>query len=105
MMERALVAAGAMMLIAAPAFAASWTETSTTGYAVATPVTPPPLVVVAPPPAPDQVWVPGQWRRAPVWVAGHWRQDAAHATYVWVQGHYVEPAQLAWVPGHWVPRY
>jgi hypothetical protein len=110
-MRRALLAAGAALVIAGPAFAAGdvtiekETTTTTTkelpesGSTVSTVIVapdppPPPRPEIAPPaPGPGLAWVPGHWS---------WGPDT-HA-YVWSPGEYREPprAHGAWLPGAWI---
>ena len=112
-MWRALITAGAVIALTAPAFAAETTTTiekrtitrdvvtdvPESGSTVSTttiiaPIKPPPprVETVAPPPYPAAVWEPGHWR----WMPG--RQD-----YDWVTGTYLQAPRehAAWVPGHW----
>src|SRR2546421_673691 len=95
-MRGLLVAAGAVLLFTAPAFAQTSTtiiekKTTTTempapsaGSTVSTTIiapTPPPaprVEVQPPPPGPRMVWVPGHWG---------WERDQ----YVWLGGKYMEP--------------
>jgi hypothetical protein len=108
-MRRLLVAAGAVLLFTAPAFAQSsvTVEKKTTitkeepsvGSTVSTTIiapNPPPAPRVEtppPPPGPRMVWTPGHWT---------WERDK----YVWLGGKYVEPPRehAAWVAGRWVQR-
>ena len=110
-MTRLLVAAGAVLLFTAPAFAQTSTtiiEKKTTitetpapsaGSTVPTTIiapTPPPaprFEPLPPPPSPRVVWVPGHWS---------WERDQ----YAWVGGKYMEPPreQAAWVAGRWVEQ-
>jgi len=110
-MRRLLVAAGAVLLFTAPAFAQSSVtvekkttitkEEPTVGSTVSTTIiapSPPPAPRVEappPPPGPRMVWVPGHWS---------WERDKA--TYVWMGGKYMEPPRehAAWVPGRWSQR-
>lgn len=125
-MRRALLAAGAALIIAGPAFAASdvtieketttktitkdLPETTTTitkdipesGSTVSTvivaPNPPPPLRAEIPPPPPG----PGV-----AWIAGRWSWSPDTHTYVWSPGEYREPprAHAAWLPGRWIPGH
>jgi hypothetical protein len=113
-MKRALIAAGAVLIFAAPALADSWTiekDTTTTsssssvvpqsGSTVSTVViapTPPPpprIVAAPPPPGPGVAWMPG-----------HWMWNPATQDYAWAHGRYAEPPRVgvAWRPGHWIER-
>ena len=113
-MKRALLAAGAVLLVSAPAFAQSSSVTiekrsystststvpevgSTTSTVVIAPQAPPPPKVVTPPPPPG----PGV-----AWIPGHWMWRPAQATFVWINGRYAEPPHVhaAWVPGRWAQR-
>ncbi len=104
-----MLAAGAVALLAAPAFAADVTiekkETTVTkqvpesGSTVSTtiiaPTAPPSAQVETPPPppAPTAVWVPG-----------HWLWNPERQTFIWGHGKFLEPphAHAAWVPGTWL---
>lgn len=108
-MRRALFAAGAVLILTAPAFADQLTiekrtitrETPASGSTVSTeiiapdPPPPPQAEVPPPPPGPGVAWIPGHWGWQP---AGH--------TYAWVHGSYREPprAEAHWVPGRFVER-
>jgi YXWGXW repeat-containing protein len=111
-MRRALLAAGAIVVLAAPAFAQSssvtvekrtWTETktvpevgSTVSTVVIAPKPPPaPRVEAPPPPPPGEAWVPG-----------HWAWNSGTVAYVWTPGHFARPPRVhaAWMPGHWAQR-
>jgi hypothetical protein len=111
-MKRLLLTAGAVLVMAAPAFAADvtiekrTTTTTTTeepksGSTVSTvviaPNPPPPPRAEAPPPPPGP---------AVVWVGGRWSWEPGARNYVWIPGKYLEPprAHAAWVPGHWAKR-
>jgi hypothetical protein len=115
-MRRALLLAGAALIVAGPAFAASdvtiekntTTTTTTTkdipesGSTVSTvvvaPNPPPPPRVEMPPPPPG----PGV-----VWIKGHWGWSPDTHTYVWSPGIYREPPRehAAWLPGNWIPGH
>lgn len=106
-MRRVLLAASAVLVMAAPAFADEVTiekktitreepqSGSTVSTVVVAPTPPPPPRAEAPPPPPGP---------AVVWTAGHWSWNPDTHTYVWVAGRYLEPprAHAAWVPGNWV---
>ncbi len=114
-MRRALIAAGAALILGAPAFAQDVTiekktttttteiikEVPETGSTVSTviiaPRPPPALQVEIPPPPPGP---------AMVWTAGRWSWNPDTQTYGWVRGKYLEPPRVhaAWVPGHWTQR-
>jgi hypothetical protein len=109
-MWRALIAAGAIAALTAPAFAAEETITiekrtitkdvvvpesgSTVTTTVIAPIAPPPPRVEAPPPPPGP---------AVVWTPGHWLWAPGQQTYVWVGGGYIDPPRphAAWIPGRW----
>jgi hypothetical protein len=112
-MRRALLAAGAVVLFAAPALAdeltvdkktvttTTTTRTPEVGSTVSTVIIaptppPPPRVEVPPPvPGPDMAWIPG-----------HWRWSRGGQNYVWDDGRYAEPprARAAWMAGHFERR-
>ena len=110
-MRRLFVAAGALLVLSAPAFAqtstttiekrTTTTEAPSAGSTVSTTIiapTPPPAPRVEtppPPPGPRMVWTPGHWS---------WERDKA--TYVWMGGKYMEPPRehAAWVAGRWMQR-
>ncbi len=109
-MKRALLTAGAILILAAPAFAQSTTTIekktitkdipesgSTVSTVVVAPNPPPPLRAESPPPppSPNMVWTAGRWT---------WKPEVRE--YTWAPGKYMEPPrpQAAWVPGRWVQR-
>ncbi len=109
-MKRALLTAGAILILAAPAFAQSTTTIekktitkdipesgSTVSTVVVAPNPPPPPRAEAPPPpaGPEMVWTEGHW---------NWKSDARD--FVWAEGKYVMPPRprAAWMPGRWVQR-
>lgn len=111
-MRRALLAAGAVLIFAAPALAdevtidkktTTTTTTTTPAYGstestvVLAPVAPPPVRVEAPPPVPG----PGM-----AWIPGHWVWRGEDRGYVWLHGRYAEPprARAAWIAGRFVQR-
>ena len=109
-MKRALLVAGAVALLAAPAFAESSSvtiekHTVTTSKTVPQSGSTVSTVVVAPsPPPPPRVEAPpGPPNPQMVWMQGHWSWNPDTRGYVWVHGKYAEPPHLhaAWVPGHW----
>ena len=96
-MWRALITAGAIIALTAPAFAAETTTTiekrtitrdvvpesgSTVTTTVIAPNPPPAPRVETPPPPPGP---------AVVWTPGHWQWTPGPQTYVWVGGRYIEP--------------
>jgi len=116
-MKRALLAAGAALIFAAPAFADDVViEKRTTTTTTTKEVAPEPsvsgstvsTVVIAPdqPPVPRVEVRPAPPGPSVVWVGGNWRWAPAEKNFVWVPGRYVEPprAQAAWVPGRWMHR-
>jgi hypothetical protein len=108
-MMRPLVVAGAILWLAAPAFAQSTTTIekktitkeevpgagSTVSTTIIAPTAPPApqAETPPPPPGPRMVWTPGHWG---------WERDK----YSWVAGKYLEPPpeHAAWAPGRWVQR-
>src|SRR5690348_8269275 len=111
-MRGLLVAAGAVLLFTAPAFAQTSTTTTiekrttttempapSAGSTVSTTIiapTPPPaprVETLPPPPGPRMVWVPGHCC---------WERDQ----YVWLDGRYMEPPRehAAWTAGRWVEQ-
>jgi len=109
-MKRALHTAGAILVLAAPAFAQSSVTIekktitkevpesgSTVSTVVVAPNPPPPPRAEAPPPppGPEMVWTEGHWS---------WKSDARD--FVWAEGKYVMPPRprAAWMPGRWVQR-
>ena len=108
-MKKILLAAGAAVLLSAPAFADEVTiekktitrdvpesgSTVTTEIIAPNPPPPPRVEVRTAPPAPDVAWV-----------AGHWRWDPGAQNYIWVAGRYLAPprAHAEWVPGRFVQR-
>ena len=109
-MRRALLTAGAILILAAPAIAADEVtiekktitrEAPESGSTVSTVIvapTPPPAPraeAPPPPPSPEMVWMPGHWR---------WAPDARN--HVWVEGKYAVPPRprAAWLPGRWMQR-
>jgi hypothetical protein len=110
-MMRALMIAGAALLIAGPALAdevttyeKSTTTTttsempavgSTTSTVVIAPTAPPAPRVEVPPPPPGP---------AVAWIPGHWSWSPGSAGYVWSAGRYAEPprAHASWDAGRWV---
>jgi hypothetical protein len=116
-MRRALLAAGAALIFAGPAFAADEVtiEKRTTTTTTKEVISEPPAsgstvstVVIAPNPPPEpRVEVrPAPPGPSVVWVGGHWRWAPAERNFVWVPGKYAEPprARAAWIPGRWVNR-
>ena len=109
-MRRILLTAGAVLVLAAPAFAQSTVTIekktitkepaesgSTVSTVVVAPNPPPPPEAETPPPAPGP---------SLVWTPGHWNWEPSGHNYVWLKGKYMEPprAHAAWMPGHWVKR-
>ena len=109
-MMRPLVVAGAVLLLAAPAFAQSSVTIekktitkevpesgSTVSTVVVAPNPPPPPRAEAPPPppGPEMVWTEGHWS---------WKPDVHN--YVWAEGKYAKPPRphAAWMPGRWTQR-
>ena len=108
-MKRTLLTAGAILILAAPAFAQSTViekktitkEVPESGSTVSTVVVapnppPPPRAEARPPaPGPEMVWTEGHWS---------WKPDAHN--YVWLEGKYVAPPRphAAWMPGRWTQR-
>jgi hypothetical protein len=108
-MRRALLTAGAVLILSAPAFADEVTiekktitktvpeSGSTMSTEIIAPTPPPPVQVEVPPPppAPGVAWVPGHWR---------WSPEAQR--YVWLRGKFIEPPRehAEWVPGRFVER-
>lgn len=109
-MKRALLTAGAILVLTAPAFAQSSVtiekktitkEVPESGSTVST-------VVVAPnPPPPARVEVrPTPPAPEMVWMSGHWSWNPEASDYVWIDGKYAMPPRprAAWMPGRWVQR-
>ncbi|MBV9828248.1 MAG: YXWGXW repeat-containing protein [Alphaproteobacteria bacterium] len=110
-MKRVLYAAGALMILCAPAFADEVTIEKRTithetvppesGSTVST-------VVLAPtaPPAPQIETAPPAPAPTAVWQEGHWSWNPERQLYVWMHGHYAEPPRVhaAWLPGRFVER-
>lgn len=110
-MRRALLTAGAILIMAAPAFADDVTiekkttitreavpETgSTVSTVIVAPNPPPPPRAEAPPPSPGPEMV---------WMSGHWTWKPEARNYVWMEGKYAMPPRprAAFVPGRWVQR-
>ena len=109
-MKRTLLTAGAILILAAPAFAQSSVTIekktitkevpesgSTVSTVVVAPTPPPPPRAEARPPAPgpEMVWTEGHWS---------WKPDARN--YAWIEGKYVMPPRphAAWMPGRWTQR-
>ena len=109
-MKRALLTAGAILVLTAPAFAQSSVTIekktitkeipesgSTVSTVIVAPNPPPPPRAEAPPPppGPEMVWTEGHWS---------WKSDARD--FVWVEGKYAMPPRprAAWMPGRWVQR-
>lgn len=109
-MKRALLAAGAVLLLSSPAFADQVTiEKKTITRDTANPDAPGSgstvsTVVIAPtaPPAPQAEMRPAAPMPTAVWMPGHWSWNPERQAYLWVKGSYAEPprAQAQWVPGH-----
>jgi hypothetical protein len=106
-MKHALLAAAAILVVGAPAFADSTVTIekktitreepgsgSTVSTVVIAPNPPPPPQAEVPPPPPGPTMV---------WTGGHWRWDPETRSYVWLQGKYMTPPheRAAWMPGHW----
>jgi len=106
-MRRALLAAGAVLILSAPAFADTVTiekrtitrdvpeSGSTVPTVVIAPTAPPPPQIETPPPAPGPT---------AVWMPGHWNWNTERQAYVWIDGRYGEPPRerAAWIPGHFI---
>jgi hypothetical protein len=113
-MRRAILAAGAGLIIAAPALADEVTIDKKTTTTTTTTTTEPnsgstvSTVVIAPnpPPPPRDEMPPPSPGPAMVWMTGHWMWHPDAQSYVWVHGKYAEPPRdhAAWIPGHWNPR-
>ncbi len=112
-MKRALIAVGAVLILAAPALADEVTidkQTTTTTTTTTAPAVIPPgsTVAIAPnPPPPAQAeLVPPPPDDTANWVGGHWLWNADMHAYTWVAGRYAEPPRVTavWVPGHWVEQ-
>lgn len=106
-MRRLLLAAGTVLVLAAPAFAQSTVtiekrtitkEEPAAGSTVST-------VIIAPtaPPAPEAETPPPPPGPTLVWTPGHWRWNPDKQNYTWVSGKYIEPprAHAGWIPGRW----
>lgn len=112
-MRRALLAAGAVLIMAAPAFAESSSvtiekrsvTTERTVPEVGSTVTTT-IIAPTPPPAPQAETPPPPPGPGVAWIPGHWAWEQAQTNYTWVHGRYAEPprAHAAWVAGHWVPQ-
>jgi hypothetical protein len=110
-MRRALLAAGAVLILSAPAFADEVTiekktttitkEAPESGSTVTTEI-----IAPTPPPAPQAEIPPAPPGPKVAWVTGHWSWDPAAQNYVWVHGRYMEPphAHAEWLPGRFVQR-
>ena len=109
-MRRALITAGAVLILSAPAFADEVTiekkttitrevpeSGSTISTVIVAPNPPPPIQAEVPPPAPGPEMV---------WMSGHWGWDPETRSYVWVGGEYAAPPRprAAWMPGRWIQR-
>src|ERR1700676_3570731 len=109
-MRRALITAGAVLILSAPAFAEEVTiekqttitkevpeSGSTISTVIVAPNPPPPQQAEVPPPAPTPEMV---------WMSGHWSWDPETRAYVWVRGEYAAPPRprAAWMPGRWIQR-
>jgi hypothetical protein len=108
-MKRALLTAGAILIMAAPAFADDVTiekktitrtvpeSGSTVSNVIVAPNPPPPPRAEAPPPSPGPEMV---------WMSGHWTWKPEARNYVWLEGKYATPPRprAAFVPGRWVQR-
>ena len=107
-MRRLLVAAGALMILSAPAFAQTSTTIekrtitkeepgagSTVSTTIIAPTAPPAPRVETPPPPPGPRMV---------WTTGHWAWE--HDKYNWMAGKYIEPPRehASWVAGRWIER-
>jgi len=109
-MKRALFAAGAVLILAGPAFADDVTiekrtitrevvpeSGSTVSTVIVAPTAPPAPEVETPPPAPAPT---------AVWMPGHWNWSPERQVYVWSHGRYAEPprARATWIPGRFTER-
>jgi hypothetical protein len=110
-MKRALLAASAVLIFAAPALADQVTIEKRT----ITREAPPPesgstvsTVVIAPnaPPAPEAETPPPPPGPTAVWMSGHWTWNPDRQVYAWTHGHYAEPPRpkAAWIPGRFIER-
>jgi len=106
-MKRALLTAGAILILAAPAFAQSSVtiekktitkEVPESGSTVST-------IVVAPnpPPPPRAEARPAAPGPEMVWMSGHWSWKPEAGSYAWIEGKYAMPPRprAAWLPGSW----
>ncbi|HEX3864734.1 MAG TPA: hypothetical protein VHY35_23870 [Stellaceae bacterium] len=110
-MKRALLAAGAMLVLSAPAFADQVTtekQTITRTTTVPESGSAMPSVIVAPtaPPADEAEVRPPAPMPTAVWMPGHWSWIPERQAYVWTQGRYGDPPHphAAWLPGHFDQR-
>jgi hypothetical protein len=108
-MRRALFAAGAVLILSAPAFADQVTiekQTITRDVPQSGSTETTEIIAPTPPPAPQAEVPPAPPSPDVAWVSGHWSWDPAAQNYVWVHGRYLEPphAHAEWVPGHFVQR-
>jgi hypothetical protein len=109
-MRRALLAAGALLIFSAPAFADEVTIEKRTITHEATPESGSTVstVIIAPtaPPAPEAEAPPPPPGPSLVWRPGHWYWNPERAAYVWHKGDYMEPprTEAAWIPGRFIER-
>ena len=110
-MKRALLTAGAVLILTAPAFAQSSVtiekkttitkEPAESGSTISTEI-----IAPNPPPAPQAEVPPPPPGPGVTWVSGHWSWSPDTHAYVWIKGKYLEPPRprAAWIPGRFVQR-
>jgi hypothetical protein len=108
-MRRVILTAGAVLIMAAPAFADQVTiEKKTITKDVPESGSTVPTVIVAPnpPPPPRAETPPPPPGPEMVWLSGHWSWTPEARNYVWVEGKYAAPPRprAAWLPGRWMQR-
>jgi hypothetical protein len=108
-MRRALLTAGAVLILTAPAVADQVTiekKTITRDETRSGSTVPTVIVAPNPPPAPQVEIPPPPPRPTMVWLSGNWRWDPDVRNYVWIRGRFAEPPrpQAAWIPGRWHQR-
>lgn len=108
-MRHVLLAASAVAILAAPAFADEVTiekKTITRDETRSGSTVPNIIVAPNPPPAPEVEVPPPPPRPTMVWMSGHWRWSPETQSYVWTRGRFAEPPrpQAAWIAGRWLQR-